>query len=71
LGGQDTEVYCYYAEDTVEKNILDLSYRRGNSLYTSELAELDADIVSFGDRVTSRAHGNGRVQKGDFVARWA
>jgi len=59
-------VYCYYAEDTVEKNILDLSYRRGNSLYTSQLAELDADIV--GDR-NSKAYGSGRVQKGDFVAK--
>jgi hypothetical protein len=69
LGSHDTEVYCYYAEDTVEKNILDLAHRRGNSLYTSQVAELDTDIV--GERVTARAPGRGQVQKGDFVARQA
>lgn len=69
LGGQDTEVYCYYAEDTVEKNILDLAHRRGISLYTSQAAELDTDIA--GERVTARTIGRGRTQKGDFVARQA
>ena len=29
-------VYCYYAEDTVERNILDLAARQGLSLYTKD-----------------------------------
>ncbi|KAJ6485956.1 SNF2 family N-terminal domain-containing protein [Mycena sanguinolenta] len=33
-----TEVYCYYAEDTIEKNILDLAVRQGTSLYTKNNA---------------------------------
>jgi len=31
-----TKVFCYYAEDTVERNILDLAARKGMSLYTKE-----------------------------------
>ncbi|KAF7289508.1 SNF2 family helicase [Mycena chlorophos] len=29
-----TEVFCYYAQDSVEKNILDIAARQGLSLYT-------------------------------------
>lgn len=67
LGGQYTEVYCYFAEDTVEKHILDLAHRRGNSLYASHPAELDTDVV-FG-RVKHESTAQGRVQRGDYVAR--
>ncbi|KAG8931842.1 hypothetical protein FRC02_002077 [Tulasnella sp. 418] len=33
---QQTEVFCYYAKDTVEQNILDNAARKGISLYTVE-----------------------------------
>ncbi|KAH9068111.1 SNF2 family N-terminal domain-containing protein [Lactarius deliciosus] len=42
-----TEVYCYYAEDTVERNILDLAVRRGLSLYTTDRARGTVDTAAF------------------------
>lgn len=67
LGSQETEVYCYYAEDTVENYILDLTYRRGNSLYASHPAELDTDVT--GERIEGKSRAGGKSQKGDYVAR--
>lgn len=67
LGGQDTEVYCYYAEDTVEKNILDLAHRRGNSLYSAQPADFDTDVV--GERSEDKKNVQAKASKGDFVAR--
>ncbi|KAF8308101.1 hypothetical protein DL93DRAFT_1960413 [Clavulina sp. PMI_390] len=66
LGSQDSNVYCYYAEETVEKNILDLAHRRGNSLYASHPVELDTDVA--GARMESTAGVKGKAAKGDFVA---
>ncbi|KAJ7743179.1 SNF2 family N-terminal domain-containing protein [Mycena metata] len=67
-----TEVYCYYAEDTIEKNILDLAARQGTSLYTK------ANSVGSILNVSSLA-GDGerkvidspvkKLQKGDFIFR--
>ncbi|PCH42935.1 hypothetical protein WOLCODRAFT_90057 [Wolfiporia cocos MD-104 SS10] len=64
-----TEVYCYYAEETVEKNILDLAARRGQSLYTKDNAAGTVDFAAFTldagkktiDTPTKKA------AKGDFV----
>jgi len=63
-------VYCYYAEDTVERNILDLAARKGLSLYTkdnsmgtvnvSSFAKADEQSVDDPDKKRSR-------QKGDFI----
>jgi E3 ubiquitin-protein ligase SHPRH len=62
-------VYCYYAEDTIEKSILDLAWRQGNSLYASNPAELDSDVVGERNEAKSLAREKGKAQKGDFVAR--
>ncbi|KAF8630101.1 hypothetical protein AX17_005497 [Amanita inopinata Kibby_2008] len=70
---RSTEVYCYYAEDTVERNILDLAARQGLSLYTQENSEGTLDLTSFSSlsaekpRVDSAAKK--KVQKGDFIFR--
>ncbi|KAJ7623410.1 SNF2 family N-terminal domain-containing protein [Roridomyces roridus] len=68
---KSTEVFCYYAEDTVEKNILDLAARRGTSIYTKSNcvgAILNATALD-GDKkmVDSPAK---RVQKGDFIFKY-
>lgn len=66
-----TEVYCYYAEETVERHILDLAAKQGFSLYTQENAagtlttnslNLDAD-----KKVDSPSRTKKTAQKGDFV----
>ncbi|KAG6916879.1 hypothetical protein DXG01_004788 [Tephrocybe rancida] len=67
-----TEVFCYYAEDTVERNILDLAARQGLSLYTKENSagslnvsalstDADARIVDSPKKVKKK------IQKGDFI----
>ncbi|KAJ6625017.1 SNF2 family N-terminal domain-containing protein [Mycena sp. CBHHK59/15] len=67
---RSTEVYCYYAEDTVEKNILDLAARQGTSLYTKNnsvgsILNVSA-LAGDGEKkiVDSPAK---KVQKGDFI----
>lgn len=65
-----TEVYCYYAEDTIEKNILDLAARTGVSLYTKQNASgimnvTELDKVGTGTKKNIDAHG--KNQKGDFI----
>ncbi|GJE89122.1 hypothetical protein PsYK624_052160 [Phanerochaete sordida] len=63
-----TEVFCYYAEDTVERNILDLAARRGQSLYTKDHA---AGTLTAGPITAPSKSGidapKKRAQKGDFV----
>ncbi|KAJ6504820.1 SNF2 family N-terminal domain-containing protein [Mycena vitilis] len=65
---RSTEVFCYYAEDTVEKNILDLAARQGTSLYTKSNSVGSMLNVSSlaGEKkvVDSPAKKN---QKGDFI----
>jgi E3 ubiquitin-protein ligase SHPRH len=70
-----TEVFCYYAEDTVERNILDLAVRRGLSLYTKENSVGTVTVSQFGDAEappspSKRAQKN-KQQKGDFIFRCA
>ncbi|KAF7317918.1 SNF2 family helicase [Mycena kentingensis (nom. inval.)] len=70
-----TEVYCYYAEDTVEKNILDLAARQGLSLYTKDHSEGSLNVASLaGDenkKIDASPKKNKRnvkgQQKGDFI----
>ncbi|TFK50586.1 hypothetical protein OE88DRAFT_1631458 [Heliocybe sulcata] len=66
-----TEVFCYYAEDTVERNILDLAARQGVSLYTRDRCQgtLDPTSIAFdSDKdVDSPSKKNPKAQKGDFI----
>jgi len=65
-----TEVYCYYAEDTVEKNILDLAARQGLSLYTKEKARGTLDVAPLApdsERNIVDAPTKKKLQKGDFI----
>lgn len=62
-------VYCYYAEDTVERNILDLAARQGLSLYTKENAAGTVNVSSFAadnDKTAVDAPIK-KAQKGDFI----
>ncbi|TBU46840.1 SNF2 family N-terminal domain-containing protein [Dichomitus squalens] len=64
-----TEVYCYYAEDSVERNILDLAAKQGLSLYTRDNAAGTLNVTSFAadsDKKQVDAPSK-KVQKGDFV----
>ncbi|KAJ3518518.1 hypothetical protein NM688_g9427 [Phlebia brevispora] len=63
-----TEVFCYYAEDTVERNILDLAARQGLSLYTKEnsAGTLTAAAVAAPGKKAVDAPSK-KAQKGDFV----
>ncbi|KAI0321149.1 SNF2 family N-terminal domain-containing protein [Amylostereum chailletii] len=65
-----TEVFCYYAEDTVEKNILDLAARQGLSLYTTESAKGTLDVAPLApdsDKNLVDAPTKKKLQKGDFI----
>lgn len=70
-----TEVYCYYAENTVERNILDLAAKRGRSLYTRDHAVGTVKVTSFdldkglGDDTAIKSNKKQRGQKGDFILR--
>ncbi|PBK60985.1 hypothetical protein ARMSODRAFT_676532 [Armillaria solidipes] len=68
-----TEVYCYYAEDTVEKNILDLAARRGLSLYTKENSAGTLNASSFdvaaGDKDIDSPSKKKHALKGDFISK--
>ena len=67
-----TEVFCYYAEETVEKNILDLAARKGLSLYTTEKSQGTLDVAPAAmapDAATNvvDAPSKKKDQKGDFI----
>ncbi|KAG5643859.1 hypothetical protein DXG03_009543 [Asterophora parasitica] len=65
-----TEVYCYYAEDTVERNILDLAARQGLSLYTKENSAGTLNVSSFSSDAETKlvdSPKKKKVQKGDFI----
>ncbi|ESK91489.1 snf2 family helicase [Moniliophthora roreri MCA 2997] len=70
-----TEVYCYYAEETVERNILDLAARQGLSLYTKENARGSLNTANFAtsaekQEIDSPAKRNAaKTQKGDFISK--
>ncbi|KAK0502526.1 SNF2 family N-terminal domain-containing protein [Armillaria luteobubalina] len=68
-----TEVYCYYAEDTVERNILDLAARRGLSLYTKENSAGTLNAASFdiaaGDKDIDSPSKKKHALKGDFISK--
>lgn len=61
-------MYCYYAEDTVERNILDLAARQGLSLYTKDnsAGTLTATTVPVPGKKSIDAPSK-KAQKGDFV----
>ncbi|KAK1231675.1 hypothetical protein PQX77_005198 [Marasmius sp. AFHP31] len=66
-----TEVYCYYAEETVERNILDLAARQGLSLYTKDNAKGSLNST-FGNKIEKEVieapkKNAGKNQKGDFI----
>ncbi|KAI0641041.1 SNF2 family N-terminal domain-containing protein [Trametes meyenii] len=64
-----TEVYCYYAEDTVERNILDLAAKQGLSLYTRDKAAgmlNPTPFTVYADKKQVDAPAK-KAQKGDFV----
>jgi len=64
-----TEVFCYYAEDTVERNILDLAARQGQSLYTKDNSAGTLDVTPFAASTGKNAVDSPakKAQKGDFV----
>jgi len=66
-----TEVYCYYAEDTVERNILDLAVRQGLSLYTADRARGTVDTSVLAPEVENSIVDapTKKQQKGDFIFR--
>ncbi|KAJ6591817.1 SNF2 family N-terminal domain-containing protein [Mycena vulgaris] len=65
-----TEVFCYYAEDTVEKNILDLAARQGTSLYTKNNSVGSilnvSSLAGDGEKKVVDSPAK-KVQKGDFI----
>ncbi|KAF8439971.1 SNF2 family N-terminal domain-containing protein [Boletus edulis BED1] len=70
-----TEVFCYYAEDTVEQSILDLAARQGLSLYTKDNFAGSVNVTSFAmdsqkklvDLPTNSSKKKQPAQKGDFI----
>lgn len=63
-------VYCYYAENTVERNILDLAARQGLSLYTKDNAAGTLNVSSFELDDTKKVIDSPtkkKTQKGDFI----
>ena len=66
-------MFCYYAEDTVERNILDLAARSGQSLYTKDNAAgtLTAGPITAPDKHSIDAPRKAKsAQKGDFVFKY-
>ncbi|KAL1692669.1 SNF2 family N-terminal domain-containing protein [Schizophyllum commune] len=69
-----TEVFCYYAEDTVEKNILDLAAKKGLSLYTTDNAVGTVNVSFAGNDEASGSpkkkkttKASAKQQKGDYI----
>ncbi|KAG8882452.1 hypothetical protein FRB98_003695 [Tulasnella sp. 332] len=75
IGGrqtEETEVYCYYANGTVEKNILDIAARKGTSLYTTANASAPVNLAASALIEQEKVEGvtkDKQVLKGDFVQR--
>ncbi|KAF4586100.1 hypothetical protein EYR38_010373 [Pleurotus pulmonarius] len=70
---RSTEVFCYYAEDTVERNILDLAARQGLSLYTKDNAAGTLNTAKFGatpqNATPAEAKAKKETIKGDFIGK--
>ncbi|KAG6889213.1 hypothetical protein C0995_002673 [Termitomyces sp. Mi166 len=69
-----TEVFCYYAEDTVERNILDLAARQGLSLYTKENSAGTLNVAALSTDADSKIADSPKklkkkIQKGDFISK--
>ncbi|KNZ77948.1 hypothetical protein J132_02888 [Termitomyces sp. J132] len=69
-----TEVFCYYAEDTVERNILDLAARQGLSLYTKENSAGTLNVAALSTDADSKIADTPKklkkkIQKGDFISK--
>lgn len=63
-------MYCYYAEDTIERNILDLAARKGLSLYTKANSVGTLIVSPFtkeGEQVIDNPNKRKAQQKGDFI----
>ena len=63
-------MYCYYAEDTVERNILDLGARKGLSLYTKDNSIGTISVSPFAnesDQIVDNPEKRKTQQKGDFI----
>ena len=52
----------------MEKNILDLAYHRGQSLYAEDKVKLNEDVTIVHPKAERLPKGN--KQKGDFIARY-
>ncbi|KIO21101.1 hypothetical protein M407DRAFT_29255 [Tulasnella calospora MUT 4182] len=69
---EETEVYCYYAIDTVEQNILDIAARKGTSLYTTSNATTAVDLAAAAvieQQKVEASTKDKKLLKGDFIAR--
>ncbi|KAF8870912.1 SNF2 family N-terminal domain-containing protein [Gymnopilus junonius] len=65
-----TEVFCYYAEDTIERNILDLAARKGLSLYTRGNSSGTVSVSPFvqdNEQGVDDPEKRKTVQRGDFI----
>ncbi|KAH9476541.1 putative ATP-dependent helicase [Psilocybe cubensis] len=65
-----TEVYCYYAEGTIERNILDLAARKGLSLYTKENSHGTVNVSPFNqdnEQDVDNPERRKGQQRGDFI----
>jgi E3 ubiquitin-protein ligase SHPRH len=63
-------VYCYYAEDTIERNILDLAARKDLSLYTKDNSVGTVSVSPFtkeSEQVIDSPNKRKAQQKGDFI----
>ncbi len=63
-------MYCYYAEDTIERNILDLGARKGLSLYTKANSVGTVSVSPFtkeSEQVVDNPNKRKAQQKGDFI----
>ncbi|KAG8965698.1 hypothetical protein FRC00_003173 [Tulasnella sp. 408] len=68
---EETEVYCYYAIDTVEQNILDIAARKGTSLYTASNATTAVDLAAAAVIERQKVEAptkDKKLLKGDFIA---
>lgn len=57
---QETTVFCYATQDTVESRILSQGVRNGTSIYLNEDAQGD-QVVEDLDNVVSAAHRGGDI----------
>ena len=64
------QVFCYYVENTIERNILDYAYQHGKSLYVEGGMGLNGDITSKEHKSQSSCRMSMMLDKGDSVARY-